>query len=366
VNNSLSVNPNKVTDDTLDKITSVSIRVLNDSDKNTWINFLDQLGKSNPSVLGYYYPFYRDLLTHIGVGEPLYLGAFVNNDLVGLLPGFLKRSDLGITYCSLPFFGPNAGVVCRNDNSTGVIHSKLIAYVIEFMEKYEGSVSASFYTPFLFDNFSYYDSLINNAVVVNKCTQYLDLSKSNSNKKITYDIRKSQKEGVVISEKVTEFKIDTLYALYGQNCEEYQIPIKPKPGVKFLLTEGIKTGKVKVYFAYHKDIMIGGLIMLWGPSTASYYLPCTLNSARHLQPNTLLIDHAINDAKKNGITYWNWESSPSTESGVFAFKKKWGSVQSEYRIYIKNFMDKEKIKKLGSDQIADNFPYFYVYPFNLC
>ena len=36
--------------------------------------FLDALARRSPSVLAYHYPFYRDMLTKLGVGRPLYLG----------------------------------------------------------------------------------------------------------------------------------------------------------------------------------------------------------------------------------------------------------------------------------------------------
>jgi len=76
--------------------------------------FLSKLSEVDSCVLGYHFPFYRDMLLGIEVGEPFYLGLFEEDEIVAVLPGFIKTSELGKVYSSLPFFGPNSGVLCKS------------------------------------------------------------------------------------------------------------------------------------------------------------------------------------------------------------------------------------------------------------
>lgn len=343
---------------------TISVEELSPRDDQEQVDFLDKLGNVSPSVLGYYYPFYRDMLVEIGVGQPVYLGARRNGDLVGLLPTFVRESAQGMVYCSLPYFGPNAGVLCDNE-ARAEVHSALLTALLD-RAKADAALSCSVYTPFLFDEFALYDAVIPEAIVVNKFTQYLDLRITTWDKgAIARNIGKAKKSGVEISSDITPGRVDTFYTIYEQNCQDYGIPLKPRKCVDFLVSERVLGRYTGIYFAFHEGEMIGGVLVIWGPLVASYYIPCVLAEARTLQPGPALIERAIQEARARGIRFWNWESSPSRDSGVYQFKKKWGSVEGTYRIYVQAFRPREFFQRLGVDGILRHFPYFYVYPFDL-
>ncbi|MGH9438982.1 MAG: GNAT family N-acetyltransferase [Terriglobia bacterium] len=341
----------------------ISVRQLSPLDDGAMINFLDELGQESPSVLGYHYPFYRDVLESAGIGEPIYLGAYSENALVGYLPAFSRDSEVGAVWGSLPFFGPNAGVLCHKGQERHAIHSALVRGLLERAGQ-AGALSCSIYTPFAFDEFSMYDEAMPEAIVVEKFTQYLDLSAVEWQSSLRRNLQKAQRSNIEVSTEATSEKIDTFYSLYEQNCRERSIPVKPKRAVELLLTEGSAGRKIGVYFAYHEGIMIAGLLVIFSPLTVSYYIPCVLAEARTLQPLPLLIDQAIQDARQRGNRYWNWESSPSRESGVYRFKEKWGSVEGRYRVYVQALCPGEVLKELGAKRISECFPFYFVYPFD--
>ncbi|HOX22443.1 MAG TPA: GNAT family N-acetyltransferase [Elusimicrobiales bacterium] len=342
---------------------ALETRRLTESDDAAYVEFLDGLSARNPCVLGYHYPVYRRMLSRIGAGEPFYMGAFENGRLAGILPGFIKRSEVGTAYCSLPYFGPNAGVMVADDED-GKVHEALLGSVFQYMSSCHDAVSASFYTPFLFDRYRFYDTALPQAEIVEKQTLYLDLQTAQWDKKILYDLRKAQKAGLSISEEITPERIQRFYDIYKGNCAEFGIPLKPFEAVRFLAEEGVGDGQVKCYFAFLNGEMIAGLMMLFSQGVMSYYIPCTLTSARATQPSSTLIDYCVQQSRQMKVRYWNWESSPSKESGVYQFKNKWGSVEKDYRIYVRLFCGKDKLKALGQQKIAESFPYFFVYPFN--
>ncbi len=342
----------------------MKVEQLKDSHDEECRAFLDRLGKSNPSVLGYYYPFYRDMLAHIGVGVPFYWGAWAGSQLVGLLPGFLRRSEHGLAYCSLPYFGPNAGVVCDPGEHAGEIHAALLTLVLDYLGGQPEPLTASFYTPFLLDRHECYDDHIPDAVIVPKKTLYLDLQNPTWESKIRYDLNKASKHGLAVSEELSPDRIETLYEIYRQNCLDHGIPLKPKPAIEFLLTRGIEYGRVSCYLAFEGSDLTAGLIVIWGPQTVSYYLPCSTPRGRSVQAGTFLIDWAIKEAGKRGVRYWNWESSPSIDSGVYRFKSKWGSIESDYRVYVRGFASIEKLRGIGAAGLSEHYPFFFIYPFD--
>ena len=93
--------------------------------------FLDELSRQSPAVLAYHYPFYRDMLVELGIGTPQSLGAYRGDALVGLLAVFERQSEAGIAHCSLPYFGPNAGVVCSTGPEQEAIHAALLGCLLE-------------------------------------------------------------------------------------------------------------------------------------------------------------------------------------------------------------------------------------------
>ena len=342
---------------------TIRVEELTASDDSDLTGFLNRLGKVTPSVLGYHYPFYRDLLVEAGAGKPVYLGARLHGDLVGFLPAFVRESSAGIVYSSLPYFGPNAGVLCGDHELRAEIHAVLLRALLERADQ-DAALSCSIYTPFMFDRFDLYDTALPGATVVNKFTLHLDVTTFTPSKGIAYDLRRTKQLGVEVSKDITAQRVEDFYLLYEQNCRDYGIPLKSKRCVESLLREDILGQHTDIYFAFHREKLVAGLLMIWSPLTASYYIPCTLAGARALQPSTLLIDQAVQDARARGIQLWNWESSPSRESGVYQFKKKWGSIEGTYRIYLQTFRPHETFRCLGREGILRHFPFYFVYSFN--
>jgi hypothetical protein len=307
--------------------------------------FLDVVGAGSTSILGYHYPFYRDMLVAIDIGEPLYLGARCDGRLIGCLPAFVRRTDAGTVVSSLPYFGPNAGVLCA-DEERQEAHNALLAGIADRAHAMN-ALGCSIYTPFRCADFDLYDRVLGAWTAVEKFTQYRVLGDGNYDSSVGWSLRKAQRQGVEISRDVTPERVAAFYAIYERNCEEYGIPIKPRACVEFLTRAELLGTHTRLYTATRDGTVLGGLLMIWSPKVASYYIPCSLTEARSLQPTTMLIDAGMREAQERGMKYWNWESSPDRESGVYRFKKNWGgAVESSYRIYVESFAGKDKVAAL--------------------
>ena len=339
--------------------------------------FLDRLGEApnGAMVLGYHYPVYRDMLEKVlqPGAEACYLAArsVATGQLRGILPGFMKHARGMSCYSSMPFFGPNVGPLAAagdDDDYARVAHA-LHAAAIEHARG-QRAVTASFYSPFnpagaALGPPPFEDNA--DSIRVKRLTQYLDLTgltEPTWPADVRYDLRKGRGGGVEVSAGVAPHEIDDLYDIYKTNCGQHGIPLKPRSCIESLVMAAPSSRRIRTYSAKLGGRMIGALIMLWGPKTASYYLPCSIAEHRALQPGTLLIDHACRDALAHGIRYWNWESSPDREGGVYRFKKKWGSVELAYNVTVVPLASLDPLYELKAEGIASTFPFFYVFPFD--
>lgn len=341
----------------------VEVRRLQASDDDRLSAFLDRVGAVNPSVLGYHYPFYRDMLERIGIGDPHYLGAWTGDELVAFLPGFLRKAPLGTCYCSLPFFGPNAGVIEDTDDRHPGAAAALIDAVSQQLATLPDAISAAFYTNFLPTESEREQALFEGALRVPKFTQFLPIADGTWPGVLRRNLRKAVAAGVRIERHLDEERITRICAIYHQNCNAYGIPPKPAEAVRFLLTEGHRLGFVRCHTALLEGQVVSALVTLWSPLTVSYYIPCTTPEARSTQAGVALIDRVYREAAAEGRRYWNWESSPDRESGVYRFKKKWGSKESDYSIYVRPFRPERFFRDVGRDQLSREFPYYFVYPY---
>jgi len=341
---------------------SLQLSTLSPGDDADLSTFLNALAKESPSVLAYHYPFYRDMLEGLGVGQPNYLGVRRSGRLCGYLPVFVKQSNLGTAFCSLPYFGPNAGVLCSHEDRVEV-HELLLKELLRLAEE-SHALSCSVYTPFLSKDFALYESSFEAFTVVDKFTQYLDLSTAKWSPEIRNRLRRAQRASISVTCEADGARLKEFYDVYQKNCAEYDIPVKPWMCIEFLADQRLRGRYSQIYMAILEDKVIAGLLVLFSPTTVSYYIPCSLPEYRGYQPLTLLIDRAAEEARARGLAYWNWESAPSRESGVYTFKKRWGAREEPYRIYVKTFQSKDTLREIGRARIAQEFPYFFVWPFD--
>jgi hypothetical protein len=337
-------------------------RLLTSADDARRTAFLDALGHRDPGVLAYHHPFYRDALTAAGVGEPLDFALEEHGELTALLPGRVRHAEAGTVFASLPFFGPNAGVLTRWDAGAPARHLALLDAVRAWMRAQPRPLAASLQTPFLQPDFTPYDAAWPEALRVERFTQWCDLQAGEWPAKVRYDLRRAAALGVAVDRDLSPADHDALYALYLENARAVGIPGKPRAVLDALARAPRE--RVRHYAARHAGRLVAGLIVLRSAATVSYYLPCNRDDARALQPGMALIDAAAREARADGLRWWNWEGSPGRESGVYRFKQRWGAVESPYRTYVLPFQPPEAFAALGRDRLSADFPFFFVYPFD--
>ena len=350
------------------------VGLLEPKDDAELVDFLDKLGASSDGemVVGYYYPEYRDMLLEVlrpGI-KACYLAArSPGGQMLAVLPGMIRTSGDLACYNSLPFFGAYTGVLAAVENSAeyACLANILLGAAVE-QARACGAITAAFYSVFNPRNLPLprpdYEAF-GRVETVPRFLQFLSFPDARMPQwpsHIRYDLRKAARSGLRVTAGLDDSDVDQMFQIYAQNCEDYGIPAKPKECVQYLCLHGGK--RVGSYGAYLDDRMIAGLLVLAGPKTVDYYLPCSEHQHRSLQANTLLIDRACRDATARDVRYWNWEGSPSRDSGVFRFKKRWGAEEASYEVAVVCLGDISRLRSLGREELAARFPFFFVYPYD--
>ena len=341
-----------------------------------YARFLDDVSArpGGAGVLGYHTPEYRRML--LGALQPGTEDvSFLARDrrdgrIVAALPGMLKTAGGLACYNSLPFFGPNVGILMADaDPSSCRAVAELLTTAAIQAAASAGAVTAVFYSGFrpaggpvenpAFDAWP--------VVRIPRATLFQKLPLSGepdwpSTRR--YDVRKAIQCGVTTKAGVLDdAEFDRFWGMYGDNCRERDIPAKPKAALKELCRPE-NAHRVRTYLAFRHEKIVAGLMMMWSKSTASYYLPCVDPEFTSSQPQPLLIDVACRDAIQSGLQYWNWESSPNPESGVYKFKRKWGATELGYEIVVVPFVEGRALSEIGRERLAQLFPFYFVYPYD--
>lgn len=345
-------------------------------------DFLNSLATTShaPSVLGYHYPAYLQMLQQVlgsGTSNCSFIARCPRNAAIrGFLPGLIHQSSGGCCYNSLPFFGPNAGVLsdAEDPDEERAVSVPLIEAAISAARN-RNALTAVFYTRF--DPFPnpvaaspglWLTERHPDVIQVSKTTHFLPLNAAISASfpsTIRYDLRKAVQAGVVISSGCPAEQLEELYDIYVQNCLDHGIPLKPFDCVQRLHQASLTDRTIQFYTAKVGSDLAGGLITLWGPVTVSYYLPCSRREYRTLQPGTLAIAHAMQHAADHGRRIWNWESTSEHSNGVAHFKSKWGSSKAQYQVLVVPLQGPAAFQGISPEQLAREFPFYFVYPYSL-
>lgn len=147
-----------------------------------------------------------------------------------------------------------------------------------------------------------------------------------------YNIHVAQKHGVVVEN--LNKGIDQFYEILKKTGERDSFGVHPKSFYENLLkTFGEQAA---LFLAYHKEKVIGGIIVIYYKDTATYYYGASDYAHRNLMTPYLLQWEAILDAKRRGMKFYDFLGiAPSDDKnhplvGVTDFKKKFGGREIIY------------------------------------
>lgn len=337
---------------------------LTDELEEKYVQFINTKKES----LMYYSLKYRRLLTELLGDESEYLVAVdCDGNVKGCLPIFFRNDyEIGTVANSLPFYGSHGGVLAENND----VRERLIDEYIRVIKKRNCFASTIVGSP-LEDYDDLYRSRIQPTFIDERIElmtyfPYSGLSVDEALMQIYHyktrnAIRKAIKNDVKIQIDNSGSAMQFLYDTHKENM--LAIGGIPKEHKFFeLLVAGYEPNRDYNIYVAHKDKnMIGAMLVIYFNGTVEYYTPVIVSEYRNLQPLSLIIYIAMQDAMNRNMEKWNWGGTGLTQSSLYTFKSRWGATETRYFYYTKIW--NESILGIHKEEILKRYSNYYVYPF---
>ena len=322
---------------------------------------------SCPKSLVYTNPHFTKLISNLLGTESSWIVSRNQKRIVGVMPFVQsKPSDYGIVINSMPYFGSNGGVIQKIADIN--IKRKLITMFFKY-SKDMGACSATIITnPFLKDHLVY-ESTIEGFFRDERIGQITELPSSTTDdllalfeKPRARNIRKAEKEGIIVSYGNEKSSLEFLHRIHVENMRVLGGLSKSWDFFEKLY-EYLPKDFWSVYVGTKNNQPIAALLVLFFNGTAEYFTPVIISEYRNTQALPFIIYEAMKDALSNkGCKYWNWGGTWANQTGVYNFKKKWGALDYPYYYYTKLF--REDLLFAKKEDLVECYDGFYVVPFN--
>lgn len=346
----------------------IHVRLLTPSEEDKYRRFLTQ----NPQALMYASLEFRRFLEAVLFGEPIYLIAWRNEEIVGALPCFLARdAELGAVVNSLPWFGSHGGCILtrREDSKT---RCALLGRYLQMLVESRASFATMILSPFEEEYLSEYLARIPNAVTEQRIGQITELPDGkgdvserlakNFRPKTRNVVRKALKQGFALDTEDAEANWRFLADTHAENMAA--LNGRAKPWAHFAaLRQTLPPQSRRLYIARLRGTPVAGLLLSDFNGTTEYLTPVIKKEYRSLQPLSFLIWHAMLESVRKGIRRWNWGGTWLNQRSLHHFKAGWGARDFPYTYVVYALPDALEHLKGNRARFEKAFPYYYLYPF---
>ena len=125
----------------------------------------------------------------------------------------------------------------------------------------------------------------------------------------------------------------------------------------------IPSGNAEVIYALKDGTVVGGTWVILNENIMDYYATAFRSEDRNGQPGNWIVHALLERARARGIQYFNWQSSPSRESGVYRFKARWGSMEGKHHYLTKITGDIGSFESIPLEVIKNQYQWHYLLPY---
>lgn len=348
----------------------MEVRTLTANDQDAYSEFVCN-GERN---LIYATLEYRDFLSAIIPGEPVYLLAVDGARIVGSLPYFqLAISGEGTVINSLPWYGSH-GACTLADESAGSVRTALLRRYVECASA-PGVLSATMIlSPDEEAWRGQYEEVLEPCVRDMRIGQISELPPDGPelgrrlemalSQKTRNLVRKSFKQGFSITVADEEWAWRFLGDTHLTNMRA--LGGRPKPWEHFLAMRTLFPDRMRrLWVACLSGKPVAALLLLYFNRTVEYFVPTVTQEARPLQPLSCLIFEAMTDAIRSGYRWWNWGGTWASQATLHHFKAGWGAKDRPYSYLVNSTPDGMVFLKRHQDRLPRVFPYYYTHPYEV-
>jgi len=296
--------------------------------------------------------------------------AHENGNIVGVSNFTVFNGPMGSIIHANPYMG-YGGCSCAPQKEIEVIHALMTA-LLKWAQK-SGCITASVGTPPF--NEKLHDSYIAEFkpdYIYKKFYQYNYLDQhpvekigSRHRQRILNEIRLAESSQVKVTWATDRAQVEAWCDIY----EEHHIRIGARP-IPRELHLGIwdtfgTVGRAPLNLAYKGEQLLGGVMFVIGRGIVDAFSAGFNSEGMDLHAGVLTYNKAFNTFLEAGTQRFNWQSSPSRDSGVYKFKKRWGALEGQYLILTKVLGNAEVFTSKTLSEVRDAYGAHFVLPYSL-
>jgi hypothetical protein len=352
----------------------VKIDLLTESEEGSYRDFLARCAHSSVQ----YSLDWRNTIRDLGKDEPFFVVAKENDEIVGILPLYYYRSKLGNLLTTIAWH-TISGIMLSNaaadKHKARVQYKALLDYSLGLAKELDCAALSISTNPFL-DDKEFYSEFKPDYSMEN-FIQYIDLREIFNKQgnavhanyvgrtNLSRNLKTAGLQNTVFSDEATRDKIDECLCIYSKRMDELHATPVPKNMFDSIQKNMVSNGKGKFIFALNQGKMISAALVLYNDRMLDAYMMCMDSEYRQLRSNFLIIYHIMKWANDNGISIFNWQSSPSRWNGVFRWKEQWGSRELKSLYLTKILGGISQWKNTDLHELREAYRFHYLLPFNL-
>jgi hypothetical protein len=199
---------------------------------------------------------------------------------------------------------------------------------------------------------------------------YIDLSRellfgttSKFRNNLKRNLCRAKDAGVAIDESSDEKMLAAWYRCYERRMEELEaIPLEY--GYFTTMREHLLPAQhFQLFSAVSGDRYLGGIIIVYNRYCADYYPSIFDRDCDDIQAGTCLFHHALAWAKQQGVSYFNLQASPTSQTALYEFKKSWGATGGSHHYLVKILNNRNEVLQSSVDQVKRDYRFHYLAPF---
>ncbi len=315
---------------------------------------------------------WRDAIRSLGADEPMFLGCRRAGALVGVLPAYRFAGPLGAILNSVPQAGPLGGVACLPEADPEPVYAALLRAFAELGASTGCALASLISNPFWPDRDRVERHLEPDYVLENVC-QVLDLSSAfdaegsfvGGSANLRRNLRKAQRAPLRIDEEQSAANVEAWYTIHAERHRE--IGATPLPRGLFLgaLLHMVPRDRARFFFVRRSadDEMVGGGFYVHHGAVIDALMPSVRSDQAKLGVAYRLALHSMRWARERGLRFYNWQASPPG-SGVYRFKRQWGSRDVHYAYLTRITGDAEPFLCSSVERVQRDYRWHYVLPFD--
>jgi hypothetical protein len=307
---------------------------------------------------------WRDVLLELGVGEPVYWLAYDGTQLVGALPAFVRRTQLGAVLNSLPFVQSTGGII-SNANTGPAKRAELVKILIDTMLDWcrANKVCIACVIGSAFTGEQDFDAMgVQPDFRAERLIRAIDLVKPLEYRPSVHGaIKKAQEYNPAFKQATSLEQARLVYQLYADSMR--QINVEPHGWGLYqrIYTESVDKGCARFVWAEVDGEPVAGIINMRHGGIMDYFSMGSTDFGRRIQASSWLCNKQIHMAAAAGARWWNWMASPTKQ--VYDFKKRWGGMDRKYPIYLWRLGEVSSWQKLSPAELSAQFPGHFVLPY---